>query len=160
MESFCVQQKASPRLHAQHSRCRRKRLFHKADRFGVKCAGFAGRRCITVGTLMYRDFQCSADVRSDSLLLFYRLSAALGRTWFAVRSDLLRRNGLGWWLLVSRIGLVGVPVLWWLCWSALPARITLCLSSSSGGGFEVAGDGFGGIRNVLRLCAAERGVDE
>jgi hypothetical protein len=43
----------------------------------------------------------------------------------------VRRHGLGWWL-----------------------------SSSSGGGFEVAGDGFGGVRNVLRLCAAEWGVDE
>jgi hypothetical protein len=59
------QAKATPLRRAQCSWCRDTRLPNEVVFYGAKLAGAAGKRGSTVGTLICRDFQCSANVRND-----------------------------------------------------------------------------------------------
>ena len=56
---------ATPRVRTQCSWCRDVRLPNDVVFYAAKLAGPAGKRGSTVGTLVCRDFQCSANVRRD-----------------------------------------------------------------------------------------------
>ncbi len=74
-----VQAQATPRSRAQCSWCRDTRLPNEVVFYGAKLAGPAGRRGSTVGTLICRDFQCSANVRNDPPLPYAGYDAAAAR---------------------------------------------------------------------------------
>ncbi|MBJ7480468.1 FBP domain-containing protein [Rhodococcus erythropolis] len=74
-----VQAEATPRSRAQCSWCRDTRLPNEVVFYGAKLAGPAGRRGSTVGTLICRDFQCSANVRNDPPLPYTGYDASAAR---------------------------------------------------------------------------------
>ncbi|MGB3771144.1 MAG: FBP domain-containing protein [Rhodococcus sp. (in: high G+C Gram-positive bacteria)] len=74
-----VQAQATPHSRAQCSWCHDTRLPNDVVFYGAKLAGAAGRRGSTVGTLICRDFQCSANVRNDPPLPYPGYDRAAAR---------------------------------------------------------------------------------
>ncbi|WP_430592230.1 FBP domain-containing protein [Humidisolicoccus flavus] len=67
-EPVCValkQAEASPRSRAMCNWCQDVRLPNDVVFWSAKRVGDAGRRGVTVGTLICRDFECSKNVRND-----------------------------------------------------------------------------------------------
>ncbi|MBY6367677.1 FBP domain-containing protein [Rhodococcoides corynebacterioides] len=79
---------ATPRVRTQCSWCRDVRLPNDVVFYAAKLAGPAGKRGSTVGTLVCRDFQCSANVRRDPPRPFpgYDMDAAREERIAALRS--------------------------------------------------------------------------